>query len=46
VQVRSSGSGESRFLFQETAMRKYLFAWLLGVPAGLLALIYLFTHLL
>jgi len=26
-------------------MFKYVFAWLLGVPAGLLILIYLFTHL-
>jgi len=24
---------------------KYFLAWLLGVPAGLLILIYLFTHL-
>jgi hypothetical protein len=28
------------------AMGKYLLAWILGVPAGLLLLIYLFTHLL
>jgi len=27
-------------------MGKYFIAWLLGVPAGLLLLIYLFTHLL
>jgi len=26
-------------------MFKYVFAWLLGVPAGLLILIYVFTHL-
>jgi hypothetical protein len=26
-------------------MRKYVFAWLLGVPLGLLVLIYAFTHL-
>jgi hypothetical protein len=26
-------------------MGKYFLAWLLGVPAGLLILIYLFTHL-
>jgi len=26
-------------------MFKYVFAWLLGVPAGLLILIYIFTHL-
>jgi len=26
-------------------MGKYFLAWLLGVPAGLLALIYVFTHL-
>jgi len=25
-------------------MGKYLIAWLLGVPAGLLVLIYLFAH--
>jgi len=25
-------------------MGKYLVAWLLGVPAGLLVLVYLFTH--
>jgi len=27
-------------------MRKYVIAWLLGVPAGVLVLVYLFTHLL
>lgn len=27
-------------------MRKYVLAWLLGVPAGLLLLIYVFSHLL
>jgi len=26
-------------------MFKYVVAWLLGVPAGLLVLVYLFTHL-
>jgi len=26
-------------------MGKYFIAWLLGVPAGLLILIYLFSHL-
>jgi len=26
-------------------MFKYVIAWLLGVPAGLLVLIYIFTHL-
>ncbi len=26
-------------------MGKYFIAWLLGVPAGLLILIYVFTHL-
>jgi len=26
-------------------MFKYVLAWLLGVPAGLLILIYIFTHL-
>jgi len=29
----------------EIGMGKYVFAWLLGVPAGLLALIYLLAHL-
>jgi hypothetical protein len=28
-----------------TLMGKYVIAWLLGVPAGLLILIYVFTHL-
>jgi len=28
------------------AMGKYFIAWLLGVPAGLLILIYLFAHFL
>ena len=31
---------------RESDMGKYFIAWLLGVPAGLLVLIYLFTHLL
>jgi hypothetical protein len=30
---------------KESDMGKYFLAWLLGVPAGLLALIYVFTHL-
>ncbi|WP_181158109.1 hypothetical protein [Burkholderia multivorans] len=30
---------------QEDEMGKYPLAWLLGVPAGLLVLFYLFTHL-
>jgi hypothetical protein len=30
---------------REIEMGKYVFAWLLGVPAGLLALIYLLAHL-
>jgi len=36
-----------RFLFNqgEGKMGKYFIAWLLGVPAGLLVLVYLFTHL-
>ena len=29
----------------EIAMGKYVFAWVLGVPAGLLALIYVLAHL-
>jgi hypothetical protein len=28
-----------------TTMFKYVLAWLLGVPAGLLVLVYVFTHL-
>jgi hypothetical protein len=30
---------------RRSCMRKYVFAWLLGVPLGLLVLIYAFTHL-
>ena len=30
---------------KEIIMGKYFIAWLLGVPAGLLVLIYVFTHL-
>jgi hypothetical protein len=30
---------------EERGMGKYFIAWLLGVPAGLLILIYLFAHL-
>src|SRR5262249_7884257 len=30
---------------KESDMGKYFLAWLLGVPAGLLVLIYVFTHL-
>jgi hypothetical protein len=30
---------------KEDIMGKYFLAWLLGVPAGLLVLIYVFTHL-
>ncbi|HEY6940783.1 hypothetical protein [Dokdonella sp.] len=30
---------------REIHMFKYVIAWLLGVPAGLLVLIYVFTHL-
>jgi len=30
---------------EENVMGKYFIAWILGVPAGLLLLIYLFTHL-
>lgn len=29
---------------EERDMGKYFIAWLLGVPAGLLILIYVFTH--
>lgn len=30
---------------EEQPMFKYIVAWLLGVPAGLLILVYVFTHL-
>lgn len=40
------GGHRAAFHDGETFMRKYLLAWLLGVPVGLLILIYLFTHLL
>ena len=43
-----SGGGEAPpplFLHEESGMGKYFLAWLLGVPAGLLILIYVFTHL-
>jgi len=30
---------------KEDTMGKYFLAWLLGVPAGLLVLIYVFMHL-
>ncbi len=30
---------------QENVMGKYFLAWILGVPAGILVLVYLFTHL-
>ena len=33
------------FSEKESGMGKYFIAWLLGVPAGLLILIYLFAHL-
>jgi hypothetical protein len=33
-----------RFTTQETVMGKYVIAWLLGVPALLLAVIYFFFH--
>jgi len=39
--ARSSTTTE----MEERGMGKYFIAWLLGVPAGLLILIYVFTHL-
>jgi hypothetical protein len=30
---------------EDSFMGKYFIAWLLGIPAGLLILIYVFTHL-
>jgi hypothetical protein len=35
----------SLFGRRNTRMGKYFIAWLLGVPAGLLILIYIFSHL-
>ena len=37
---RADGSADNK----EDVMGKYFLAWLLGVPAGLLVLIYVFTH--
>ncbi len=37
--------GTWRHLERRPDMGKYFIAWLLGVPAGLLVLIYVFTHL-
>jgi hypothetical protein len=40
------GRPSGRPFFQENSiMGKYFIAWLLGVPAGLLILIYVFSHL-
>ena len=38
MRVHTPSNGKHR-------MFKYVLAWLLGVPAGLLLLIYIFTHL-
>ncbi|HDR9837315.1 hypothetical protein KTD19_05825 [Burkholderia multivorans] len=45
--MKPTGRGALRaaVIRQEDEMGKYLIAWLLGVPAGLLVLFYLFTHL-
>ena len=40
------GFAAPAFRGEEALMGKYFIAWLLGVPAGLLILIYVFTHLL
>jgi hypothetical protein len=40
------GGNPAAFLEGDSLMRKYLFAWLLGVPAGILILIYFFAHVL
>jgi len=39
------GFGPPRFQEENRIMGKYFIAWLLGVPAGLLILIYAFSHL-
>jgi hypothetical protein len=38
-------SAYRRSMMMENHMGKYFLAWLLGVPASLLVLIYLFTHI-
>ncbi|MBA8884498.1 hypothetical protein [Dokdonella fugitiva] len=42
--IRMDGHGPS-VTPRRCRMFKYVLAWLLGVPAGLLLLIYVFTHL-
>jgi len=39
------GGIPAAFRTGELSMRKYLFAWLLGVPVSLLVVVYFFTHL-
>jgi|GEM_PF-5379221 hypothetical protein len=45
IQVPPSAFCGSVIDIMEDHMGKYFLAWLLGVPAGLLVLIYLFTHI-
>jgi hypothetical protein len=39
-----SGDGRGTEAAMEAPMRKYVIAWILGVPAGLLAVIYVVSH--
>jgi hypothetical protein len=41
---RPCGQSSAHSHFQERDMGKYLIAWILGVPAGVLLLVYLFAH--
>jgi hypothetical protein len=40
-----AASPAALFRTEDRIMGKYFIAWLLGVPAGLLILIYVFSHL-
>jgi len=43
--VRHTTLASRTTYFTEDDMGKYFLAWILGVPASLLVLIYLFTHI-
>jgi hypothetical protein len=43
--LQPAGRCTRLFQAEDRDMGKYFIAWLLGVPAGLLLLIYVFTHL-
>jgi hypothetical protein len=43
--LQRARKGARLFQAEDRDMGKYFIAWLLGVPAGLLLLIYVFTHL-